>query len=332
MTAWTTLGNVLTVTKTGLTLTAGTTYYFTVKAVNGASIESLNVTNSNGQFVALGGADTTHPVISAVSSGNISMTGARITWATDEPATSQVEYGLTTSYGASTTADSALVTSHSVDITGLAANTLYHYRVLSVDASANPATGTDNTFTTTNTAAPAISAVRATIITSGVRIAWATDLPSTSQVEYGLTTSYGTSNTANSSLVTSHSMDLTGLAAGTYHYRVKSTASSVESVSADGMFTISGTLPATEMKAYPNPCHLANGKLIKFALADSSGGDVNIYTASGRFVRKLQSGTGASEINWDGLNEAGERVTPGIYLYQLTNSSGNKSTGRLLLK
>ena len=47
---WTTLGNVTTVTKTGLSLTNAQTYYFSVKAVNGAGL-SGNATNSNGQTV-----------------------------------------------------------------------------------------------------------------------------------------------------------------------------------------------------------------------------------------------------------------------------------------
>ena len=37
---WTSLGNVTTVTKTGLTLTVGQTYYFSVRAVNGAGLNS----------------------------------------------------------------------------------------------------------------------------------------------------------------------------------------------------------------------------------------------------------------------------------------------------
>ena len=53
---WTSLGNVLTVTKTGLSLTGGQTYYFSVKAVNGAGLTG-NATNSNGQTVV----DTTPP-------------------------------------------------------------------------------------------------------------------------------------------------------------------------------------------------------------------------------------------------------------------------------
>jgi hypothetical protein len=47
---WTSLGNVTTVTKAGLTLTVGQTYYFSVKAVNGAGLTG-NATNSNGQTV-----------------------------------------------------------------------------------------------------------------------------------------------------------------------------------------------------------------------------------------------------------------------------------------
>ena len=47
---WTSLGNVTTVTKTGLTLSVGQTYYFSVKAVNGAGLTG-NATNSNGQTV-----------------------------------------------------------------------------------------------------------------------------------------------------------------------------------------------------------------------------------------------------------------------------------------
>ena len=55
-------------------------------------------------------ADTTPPVISAVAASGITSSGVTITWTTDEAATSQVEYGLTTSYGSTTTLDTNLVT------------------------------------------------------------------------------------------------------------------------------------------------------------------------------------------------------------------------------
>jgi YHS domain-containing protein len=56
---WTSLSNVLTVTKTGLSLTVGQTYYFSVKTVNGAGLTG-NATNSNGQTVVSGGGSVTY--------------------------------------------------------------------------------------------------------------------------------------------------------------------------------------------------------------------------------------------------------------------------------
>src|SRR5205085_1799934 len=98
------------------------------------------------------GTDTTPPTISAVQSSAVSGSGATVTWTTGEAADSQVEYGPTTSYGASTTLDATLATAHSLALSGLTANTLYHYRVKSTDANGNPATSADFTFTTTDAA------------------------------------------------------------------------------------------------------------------------------------------------------------------------------------
>ncbi len=92
--------------------------------------------------------DTTAPTISAVASGNITNTSATITWTTNEPATSQVEYGLGASLGNSTAIDNNLVAAHSVVLTGLAAQTSYVYRVRSKDAAAREGIGVSNTFTT----------------------------------------------------------------------------------------------------------------------------------------------------------------------------------------
>jgi len=94
--------------------------------------------------------DTTPPTISGVQATNVSSTSATITWTTNEPADRQVEYGTTTAYGAlaPTTPGTPLGTSHSVMLSGLTANTLYHYRVKSTDAAGNTATSADFTFTT----------------------------------------------------------------------------------------------------------------------------------------------------------------------------------------
>ncbi len=94
------------------------------------------------------GSDTTAPVLSAITASNVGDTSAVIGWSTDEPATSQVEYGIDTLYGSQSPFAGALVTGHSVTLTGLSPGTLHHYRVLSVDGSGNPAASDDQTFTT----------------------------------------------------------------------------------------------------------------------------------------------------------------------------------------
>lgn len=97
------------------------------------------------------GPDTTAPALSAIAASNISDTSTVIGWSTDEPATSQVDYGLDTLYGSQSPFNGALVTGHGVTLTGLIPGTLYHYRVLSVDGSGNPAASDDQTFTTAAT-------------------------------------------------------------------------------------------------------------------------------------------------------------------------------------
>ncbi len=101
--------------------------------------------------------DTIPPVISSVSAAAATDT-ATITWTTDEPGSSQVEYGPTSSYGSTTPLDAALMTSHSVTLTGLSANTVYHYRVRSRDANLNEATSGDHTFMTTSGAPTLVAA------------------------------------------------------------------------------------------------------------------------------------------------------------------------------
>ncbi|HEX2700650.1 MAG TPA: fibronectin type III domain-containing protein [Acidimicrobiales bacterium] len=98
--------------------------------------------------------DTAPTVISNVAAGIVTGSSATVTWTTDKPADSQVDYGTTSSYGASSPLDASLVTSHSRALAGLAPNTLYHYRVASRTGAGILSTSADMTFTTTAAAAP----------------------------------------------------------------------------------------------------------------------------------------------------------------------------------
>src|SRR5207237_3900540 len=55
--------------------------------------------------------DVTPPVVSGVAVASSGGTSATIQWTTNEAADSQIEYGLTASYGSATTLDPALGTS-----------------------------------------------------------------------------------------------------------------------------------------------------------------------------------------------------------------------------
>jgi hypothetical protein len=93
----------------------------------------------------------TPPQISAIAVSSLTGTSATITWTTDKPADSQVDYGSTSSYGSTTMLDTTLVTAHSVTLTGLNGATTYHFEVKSKDVSGNLATGADQTFATLET-------------------------------------------------------------------------------------------------------------------------------------------------------------------------------------
>ncbi|MBI5472702.1 MAG: glycoside hydrolase family 9 protein [Ignavibacteriae bacterium] len=95
----------------------------------------------------IGPRDTLPPVISNVQSTSIVSSSASVTWRTDEPSTSIVEYGTTTLYGSSASA-AGNVTNHSVPLSGLTSNTMYYYRVRSSDASGNTSYSTGHSFIT----------------------------------------------------------------------------------------------------------------------------------------------------------------------------------------
>lgn len=91
--------------------------------------------------------DTTPPNITNIAATALT-TSATITWDTDKPSDSMVNYGLTTSYG-SHVYDATLVTAgHSINLTGLTPATTYHYKVTSTDSSGNTASSIDGTFFT----------------------------------------------------------------------------------------------------------------------------------------------------------------------------------------
>jgi Beta xylosidase C-terminal Concanavalin A-like domain len=124
-------------------LNCATTYHYQVTSADYAgSAESSTDATFLTSACTTGG-----PIISGVSVTPAS-TSATVAWTTSTPASSRVDYGLSTSYTV-TDSNSSLVTAHSLALTSLACATTYHYKITSVDGSSNTATTTDSTFTTT---------------------------------------------------------------------------------------------------------------------------------------------------------------------------------------
>ncbi|MEW6607003.1 MAG: fibronectin type III domain-containing protein [bacterium] len=73
-----------------------------------------------------------------------------IDWKTNEPGTSQIDYGLTQAYELGTVQDEppSLNTVHSLTLKGLSSGTTYHFRIRSRDSAGNERISQDLTFTT----------------------------------------------------------------------------------------------------------------------------------------------------------------------------------------
>ena len=189
---------------------------------------------TNGSYTVSAGSDATAPSTpTSLSASSTSSSNVNLSWAasTDPTVANQTTSGVAgyqifRCQGSSCTATVQVATSTVTSFSnpGLSANTVYGYRIKAYDNAGNIGSFSTAAYATTQPGAPVIS----NIVVSGLgqssaTVTWTTDTNSDSQVDYGLTSSYGSSSALNSSLVTSHSIPLSSLSAGTlYHYRVKS--------------------------------------------------------------------------------------------------------------
>ncbi|MFC2076467.1 FG-GAP-like repeat-containing protein, partial [candidate division KSB1 bacterium] len=167
------------------------TYYFRVAAVDSSGNQSA----ASGEVSAMP-VDLSPPAITVGPTvEDSSTTTCTIVWTTDEPATSIVECGLTTSYDI-TAEDTAKTTVHSVGLTDLLPGATYHYRVGSADIAGNgPAWSNDFIFHTLagDSIAPVIvlgPSVTGRTDTLAI-ISWVTNESTDGYVEFGSDPDYG---------------------------------------------------------------------------------------------------------------------------------------------
>jgi len=163
------------------------------------------------------------------------------------PTSVHFEYGNTPSYGLTTAPQNRSGNTFQVvgaNITGLTANTLYHFRVVASNG-AGTTTGSDGTFTTlTPTGPPVVITNGATnVTTSSGTLNGALDphgLTTTVFFQYGITTSYGSATPMQTQTGNTY-RNITANVAGltphtTYHFRIVATNSNGTRMGSDRTF------------------------------------------------------------------------------------------------
>jgi hypothetical protein len=197
----------------------------------------------------------------------------------------------------------------------------------------------------TITSGPTVSS----ITTNSAVISWSTDEASNSTVEYGTTTNYG-STANNGSFVTSHSITLAGLLPSTtYHYRVKSTDLSGNTIaSGDHTFTtLAGTYTNLSINTTANTTitvnatsevdtaleifvneNISNANISILEYSDAPAGTGTLPVSSVKYIEINASTALESAVEWaiikiyytneeiSGLDES----TLAIYWWDSTNS------------
>ena len=113
----------------------------TARTIKGT--EYAFIDGTAGSYEATYAVDNTAPAISNVSASAPGDGTANVTWDTNEASDSRVDYGTSPGSLGSHQSSPGLTTSHSIQLTGLAPNTTFYYRVVSTDAATNSATDPD---------------------------------------------------------------------------------------------------------------------------------------------------------------------------------------------
>ena len=84
---------------------------------------------------------------------------------------------------------------------------------------------------------------------------------------------------------------------------------------------------------YPNPFNPST--VINFTLPEEMKISLSIYNISGRYIKTIINGSksaGRSSVVWDGLDSSGNKVSSGIYFYELRTDDFVSSKKMILLK
>jgi Fibronectin type III domain len=244
--------NVFNTTSRSVTgLNPSTTYYYRVRAYNASgtsgnsNVVSVTTLSPTGPPVAITNPATLIASFSATLNGSVDPHGLTTTV--------YFQYGRTISYGSTTLSQIKTGNTYqsvSANVSGLTANSTYHFRLVATN-SAGTRYGVDRTFTTlTATGPPVVTTNPASLIASfSATLNGSVDphgLPTTVYFQYGTTVSYGLTTAPQSKTGNTYqnvTANISGLTASTtYHFRIVATNNAGTRYGSDRTFT---TLSAT---------------------------------------------------------------------------------------
>jgi len=194
-------------------LTPETKYYYKIKSVD---IDGNIYSSVTSTFTTLEA-----PRVSDVLASDIKLFDALITWTTNKPTTTRIDYGTTTDYGF-TVADTSgsLTTTHTMKLENLLDGNTYHFRPSGSDSTGNSPESSDYIFTTLTF--PKVLEISYENRSQGqTEVTWTTNVPTSSEVEY-YNQAIAPKTQGNSAQVTEHVVLLFGLEDATnYQYKVK---------------------------------------------------------------------------------------------------------------
>ncbi len=302
-------------------LSTSTTYHYRSRATNaGITYYGPDQSFTTGTGISAAPLVTTTYSYNPTSN-SVTLYGTLGDKGTASSASLAFDYGLTSSYGTTVTATPSSLSNAGVfsyNLTGLNANTAYHFRA---KATGNGTTyGADQTFSTrpATNAPPIVSSAGVSNISKnsatiyGILSSPGSTTPVSLSFEYGLTSSYGTTVTATPSSLSdpgTYHYDLTGLSEKTtYHYRAKAIGYST-AYGSDQTFTTIDP-PAT------------------FGL-DSGNGTWN-FSSSELLLQKFQNTAGNGTLTHLELNVNNVLYPPTSCKMAIYNDDGSGHPGTLL--
>jgi hypothetical protein len=94
-----------------------------------------------------------------------------------------------------------------------------------------------------------------------------------------------------------------------------------------------GTFETRLFQNYPNPFQVSTA--VEFTLAEDCAAEVSVFSVTGQRVRVLVDESrppGLYRVVWDGRDNRGSRVSPGVYFYRIQAGSYERVRKMILLK